>query len=873
MASERCSANVTSENIHLEGALAWYDAGFSVIPVLADGTKRPIGTWKQFQEQRATREHVISWFKTTPQCGVGVIMGAVSCHREMFELEGRALTTTTLDKIAAVAERDGILDLWERFFDTGYRELTPSGGIHIIYVISDADVPGNTKIARRPANEEEIAENPRERVKVLAETRGEGGFVVVAPSHGAVHKTGDAWTAVGDCTPQSCNEFTMAERDAIFKVVHEALDEMPETRPAPTAPVGRIRIDSGELMPGQDYNQREDWWTLLTSYGWSFHSNMAGAEQAWTRPGKRPIDGPSATLFYGGSDNLFVFSSSTEMPQETPVDKFAFYTYMEHRGNFSDAARALRAAGYGSQSSGSYVDLSDWFPDDVDPATVPTSSIPVPAEVDELVPTPPKMRAIQEWNETGVAHVMVGRYGQDFRFVHEERGWRVYRDGRWEVSKQAEVRQAAEDATAAAKKWAQHLLDKAVEGGDKDEIQGAKNNLRTANMMRNSKGIKGVTDRFADQRGIATAFEGFDKRTELLCLNNGTFDLKRMVLRDHAAEDMLTRKISVSFDGHAVGTRWEKYLEEVLPDVEYRKFLQRAVGMALLGDTSNAAFFVLHGQTGCGKSTFLEVISAMFGEFGKTAAASTFRASRNGEQGATNNLHDLMGSRLVVTSETAEGAKLDEELIKRITGGDQVTSRQMYQQNITWKPQFTMFMATNFPPTLTAADGAIWRRVKPIHFPNTFYDTDGGTTAELGLSRRIVEAELAGVFNWALEGVRMYRTDGLGEPDALRQQVKEYRQEMDPIHGFLSNTVSDGTLVEDVEASIASNTLFNVYVTWSRNNNMAPMGINKFSRRMEDLGFKSAKGTNGVRMRTGLKLNESMWLGENLRPAPMPVWR
>ena len=166
-----------------------------------------------------------------------------------------------------------------------------------------------------------------------------------------------------------------------------------------------------------------------------------------------------------------------------------------------------------------------------------------------------------------------------------------------------------------------------------------------------------------------------------------------------------------------------------------RDYLQRAVGMAMLGDTSESAFFVLHGETGCGKSVFFEVMASAFGDFAATAAASTFRESKDESSRRANDLHELRGARFVSTSETSERTQLNEELVKRVTGGDKVTSHALFQSNVTWKPQFTMFMATNFKPTLTG-DNAIWRRVKPIHFPNKFYNSNGTATEnrEAGLS-------------------------------------------------------------------------------------------------------------------------------------------
>jgi putative DNA primase/helicase len=355
----------------------------------------------------------------------------------------------------------------------------------------------------------------------------------------------------------------------------------------------------------------------------------------------------------------------------------------------------------------------------------------------------------------------------------------------------------------------------------------------------------------------------------VVAVDNGVLDLNDLsvtpvpdvVAYPHAPERMLTRKIGVRFDPDAQAPRWRRYLEEVLPDAAYRDYLQRAIGMTLLGDTSEAAFFVLHGQTGCGKSVFFEVMQEAFGDFAATAAPNTFRDTKDDGSRRANDLHALRGARFVATSETSERTMLNEELVKRVTGGDMISSHALYQSNISWKPQFTIFMASNFKPKLNPADGAIWRRVKPIEFPNTFYNEDGSAkeAREGKLGQWLIDNELAGILNWILEGVRAYLTEGLGEPPALREAVKEYREESDGVSEFLTNAADEGIIVLDPKSEVTVAQAYSVYVEWVRQNNGFPMGKIKFGNRMTELGYEAVKTPGGVRVRRGIGINPHTW--------------
>jgi hypothetical protein len=317
----------------LTQALKFATSGISVVPVATDGSKRPgIDSWKKYQEKMPDVSDLMRWFNK-PQDGLGLICGAVSGNLEMLELEGRAVAEGIHEQAADIAAASGLGDIWKTIND-GYIEVTPSGGLHWLYRISDGDVPGNTKIARRPG------ENGG--VEVLVETRGEGGFVIVAPSAGTIHPSGGAWKMLHG-SPESIPTLTMAEREALHAIFH-AFDSMPQVESikheiAPS--------NDGSLSPGDDYNQRVQWEQILEPLGWRKVFTAKGTTY-WRRPGKET--GISATTGRNGADNLFVFTTSTTFEAERPYSKFAAFAHLQHQNDFRAAARELRKMGFGGIS-------------------------------------------------------------------------------------------------------------------------------------------------------------------------------------------------------------------------------------------------------------------------------------------------------------------------------------------------------------------------------------------------------------------------------------------------------------------------------------------------------------------------------------------
>jgi hypothetical protein len=303
--------------------------GLSVVPPREDGSKAPAAEWKQYQLRLPTEAELDRWYGNG-RTGIGVVCGRVSGNLEMLEFEGRAVADGMYADFCEVIEQAGLWPVWSRI-ESGYMEVTPSGGYHFLY--RSKDIPGNAKLARR--------RNSFSGVDVLIETRGEGGYVILAPSSGPVHPTGKPWQ-LAEGGFETIANITTDEREQIHRIARSfnQLDD-PDTRPASL-------VESDTTAPGHLYNADpqvvEKTLALLEKHGWSKVYTKAGVHYL-RRPGKK--DGISATLGHPDTGHgFYVFTTSTEFDSERRYSPFAVYTLLEHAGEWSAAASSLRGEGY-----------------------------------------------------------------------------------------------------------------------------------------------------------------------------------------------------------------------------------------------------------------------------------------------------------------------------------------------------------------------------------------------------------------------------------------------------------------------------------------------------------------------------------------------
>ncbi len=324
----------------LSEAIRWYQAGYMPLPVKPDGSKAPaVTTWTDYQRERPELSEIVRLFQIDSD-GIGLLCGEASGHLEMLELESAAADKDYIAKLQDLfAEHDATELLFELM--GGYVEQTPSGGVHFYYRVCDenGELAGsrrNTKLARRIVDGE---------TQVLIETRGQGGFTVIAPSAGRTHRSGEAWSIQHGTGPESIPILTTAQRDDLYAIA-SMLDEMPVPE-LPHASRGPLTATEGTgKRPGDDFNERATWDDILGKHGWTKIKHYGGNAYGWQRPGKTH-PGLSATTGRNDADRLYVFSTSTVFDPERPYSKFGAYALLEHGGDYAAAARALRAGGYG----------------------------------------------------------------------------------------------------------------------------------------------------------------------------------------------------------------------------------------------------------------------------------------------------------------------------------------------------------------------------------------------------------------------------------------------------------------------------------------------------------------------------------------------
>lgn len=759
--------------------------------------------------------------------GVGLVCGKVSGNLEMLELEGRATSEETLLAICDKAEELGVGTIWDSLITYGYAELTPSGGLHLLYRISDHDVPGNTKVARRPATPEELAQNPDDRIKVLAETRGEGGYVIVAPSGGTVHPTGYSWDVQAGEIGR-IPTITWDERCLLHEAVAKVLDEMPEPAPPPPRPV--LPTTPGRKRPGDDFNERAPWDGILVPHGWRVHSER-GQETFWTRPGKNVRDGHSASTGYSADgDRLYVWSSATPFEPETPYSKFAAYATLNHGGDHVAAARTLGNLGYGEQRTPvSNVDRSIESPPLVRPETQhPERKLP-------------QSRGRQDYTLEGAAARFVRNWGNIIRYVIEEKSWRVWNGTLWEADETgAQVSEAFVAMTEVMLDELDQLdIDAAA---DPDKAPMAKAFRKHVHTCRNGNRAN-ILSMIAN-KVMAHAHE-FDADPRYLNLQNGVYDLAQDQFLPHDPKYMLTKTAAVAYDKDAKAPKTEAFLGELLPSEQMHEFTLQALAYSLTGEADRKAMFILQGIPNSGKTQITELAAKVFGDYAVSVSPGTFTKRR--EHGPNPELHNMRGARFVYTSETSYEIQLDEELVKRITGKDTMSTRTLYERPQQWIPQCSVWIATNNLPRFGSDSDAMWRRVKTIRFVNEFTD-DGssGHLAQPNIGRTLAREEGSGLFNLLLEALRRYRAAGsLVEPPELKESVSAHREETDPLVQWVTAAKEMGHLVPDPDGEASQGAMRKAYASSSQDEGYTPLGAQRFGNAISALLGGSKRRSNG----------------------------
>jgi putative DNA primase/helicase len=401
--------------------------------------------------------------------------------------------------------------------------------------------------------------------------------------------------------------------------------------------------------------------------------------------------------------------------------------------------------------------------------------------------------------DTTNAQRLLKKYGTDIRYNPEWKKWIVWNGRYWRTDIGGAY--VHEKGLIMVRSMYDDLIKMSDWQGKLDLLKHA---VQSESMRRRQAFIEAASL----EPSLNITSDDLDTNPWLLNVENGTVDLESGEFHEHRQADMITKIARVSYDPQADCPVWKQFIREIMNfNAGMTGFLQTAAGWALTGDTSEQVMFILFGSGANGKSTFLNTVMHILGDYATVTQTETFM-KQSGDR-ISNDIARLRGTRFVTTTEAEQGRRLSEPLIKQITGNDKMTARFLYGEYFNFLPTFKIFMATNHKPVIKGTDYGIWRRIRLIPFTKTITPEK----QDKDLQSKLL-AEGPGILNWLLEGVRRWKTERLQTPPDISSATDEYREEMDAIGNFIRERC-----VQSPGASIKARELFRAYQEWCGENN------------------------------------------------------
>lgn len=340
--------------------------------------------------------------------------------------------------------------------------------------------------------------------------------------------------------------------------------------------------------------------------------------------------------------------------------------------------------------------------------------------------------------------------------------------------------------------------------------------------------------------------EELDSDPNLFNCLNGTLELDTLTFRAHDSRDHITKLSNVVYDKNARSDEWEKFLGEVIPhDKEKIRYLQKAVGYSLSGSCCLETCFILYGATTRnGKSTLVGTITHMLGGsdgYARSAPPEILAMKKNKDsRNASEDIARLAGCRFLNVSEPPQSMAFDAALLKTLTGRDTITARFLYQGSFEYMPQFTLFINTNYLPKVLDETLFTSHRINVIEFNRHFSPQEQDTSLK---GRLKTEENISGLFNWCIEGLKLYRAEGLDPPFSVAAATRQYAQQSDKIGNFI-----DECLEESADSSCTAKDAYEAYRKWCSDCGYCSEGKQKFMELLRGKGLISDRGTvNGKR--------------------------
>jgi putative DNA primase/helicase len=449
--------------------------------------------------------------------------------------------------------------------------------------------------------------------------------------------------------------------------------------------------------------------------------------------------------------------------------------------------------------------------------------------------------------------LLVKAHGEHMRFVPEWGKWLIWDGHRWRTDITGQIIRWMSVIVRKKYYWSQKWsLEPNITDNEREKRRAVHEWWRRSGSTAKLHAIERLARSY---EGIPVGYEELDQKPDLLNLKNGTFDLKTGELRDHSPDDLLTKMARVEFDPDVVAPRWDKFIDEVLcGDKELIEFVRRIFGYALTGHTHEQCYFFLHGFGCNGKSTLVNVIHHMLGDYSQTCAPNLFVT--NGGDAHPTGVARLCGARFVASTEIeGKDKRLAEQLLKQVTGGEAMVARRMREDFWEFTPTLKLFLSANSLPHIEGSDHGTWRRIHKIPFNLTIPEED----RDSDLLYILETYELSGIFNWIFQGCQDWYRAGLQPPECSKEETKKWRGICDPLEGYLEEATAHGKSMpeqqkdqmyawldvdkDNEKKSIPVSDFQTGYRSWLKSNGLDVVGGRKISGDMEAKGFTKDRVT------------------------------
>ena len=470
---------------------------------------------------------------------------------------------------------------------------------------------------------------------------------------------------------------------------------------------------------------------------------------------------------------------------------------------------------------------------------------------------------VERYDDIGNGRRLARLYGENIRYIGDANFWRLWDGDRWRDDKSRVVDHLAISVVEEMHRRADELLGDMKDALIKFSKKGGKapdltpdqekgRGLKAWAKQSSSKGLIQAMVYMAQHLCIAHQLD-FDRDPMLLGIQNGAIDLATGRFRVAAREDYLTKQAGASYASNAQCPNWLAFLAKIMGgDQDLVDYLQRAIGYTVTGSVSEEVMFVMYGRGANGKTTFIETITDLLGEYTTACDASLLMRQHAAGGGASPDIAKLKGARLVTVNETEEGAVLNEDRMKYLVSKSKIAARNLYSDPIVFTPTHKIWLATNHKPTIKSSDLGTWRRLHLIPFRVTF----SADERVADFKEKYLLPEMSGILNWAIAGALAYQVGGLQPPKKITDATEAYRDDLD----FMTRWIEENCEADDPQLPAHARTRtklshlhrnFRMWASWEK---VPDLTANRFVQELELRGFEMFKSANGnQRMIRGLK--------------------